>query len=168
MADGFSAAAGDGGRRLLPVERRSITHAFSIGGHKGRVIAACYPDGRPGEVFIAMAKQGSPVSGLLDALGASVSIGLQHGVALSAYARHMKHMRFEPAGWTGTDLGFAHSVVDYVFRWLELQFPERAASGGAASLEYRHGVAEGETCAVCGAPQTWGPGEVCPDCGTLA
>ena len=158
-----SAGSAARSRRPLPAERKSITHAFSIGNHKGRVIASCYPDGRPGEVFIAMSKEGSTIGGLLAALGAAVSIGLQHGAPLAAYTQHMKRMRFEPDGWTGK-LGFAHSIVDYVFRWLEVQFgPGEELAGGTPA-----DVPASETCLVCAAPQTWGPGEACRDCGALA
>ena len=121
---GASPARPRGARRQLPPDRPSITHAFSIGGHRGRVTASCYEDGRPGEVFISMSKEGSTIRGLLGALGSAVSIGLQHGAPLAAYIKHMKHMRFEPDGWTGK-LGFAYSIPDYVFRWLELQFGPR-------------------------------------------
>ena len=143
-------------------EWRSLTHRFAIGGHKGYVTAAVDSDGRPVLVEIRMAKAGGPLRGLLDALGASISLGLQHGVPLARYAKRLAHASFEPSGWTGGELGHARSVVDYVARWLALRFPD------AAPAEPPSGPVEGETCQVCGRPATWDVGSPCPDCGDIA
>ncbi len=110
-------------RRRLPDERRSLTHKFSVGGQEGYVTVGLYDDGLPGELFIRMSKEGSTVSGLMDAFATAVSVGLQYGVPLSVLCRKFSHMRFEPSGWTGNpSIGFAKSLMDYLFRWLELRF----------------------------------------------
>ena len=110
-------------RRRLPDERQAITHKFSISGHKGYVTVGMYEDGSPGEVFIVMAKQGSTVSGLMDAFATSLSIALQHGVPLKILVEKFNHLRFEPAGFTNNqDIPMAKSVVDYISRWLMSKF----------------------------------------------
>src|SRR5271157_4408325 len=110
-------------RRNLPDERRAITHHFSIAGQEGYLTVGVYEDGLPGEIFITMAKQGSTISGLMDAFATVVSLALQHGVPLSVLCEKLSHMRFEPSGWSGNPkIGFAKSIVDYIFRWLELKF----------------------------------------------
>jgi ribonucleoside-diphosphate reductase alpha chain len=111
-------------RTLLPDERKSITHHFEMAGMDGYVIVGLYSDGRPGELFIRTAKQGSTISGLLDALGIAVSLGLQYGVPLSHFTRKLQGMKFEPAGLCpgNEDVRVASSVVDYVFHWLEIKF----------------------------------------------
>ena len=77
----------------------------------------------PGEIFITMAKEGSTVSGLMDSFACAVSIGLQHGVPLKLLCEKFAHTRFEPSGWSGNpDIGFAKSIMDYIFRWLQLRF----------------------------------------------
>ncbi|HYW97987.1 MAG TPA: hypothetical protein VE822_02665, partial [Candidatus Elarobacter sp.] len=82
-----------------------------------------YPDGSPGEIFITMAKEGSTVSGLMDSFALAVSIALQHGVPLKLLCEKFAHTRFEPSGWTNnTEIGFAKSIMDYIFRWLQLRF----------------------------------------------
>src|SRR5581483_3630960 len=82
-----------------------------------------YPDGTPGELFITMAKEGSTVSGLMDSFALAVSIALQHGVPLKLFCEKFAHTRFEPSGWSGNpDIGFAKSIMDYIFRWLHLRF----------------------------------------------
>ncbi|MBV8313925.1 MAG: vitamin B12-dependent ribonucleotide reductase, partial [Planctomycetaceae bacterium] len=87
-------------RERLPYTRRSLTHKFNIQGHEGYVTVGFYPDGRPGEVFITMAKEGSTIGGLMDVLGTSISIGLQYGVPLEVFVNKFAHSRFEPAGFT--------------------------------------------------------------------
>jgi hypothetical protein len=82
-----------------------------------------YDDGLPGEIFITMAKEGSTVSGLMDAFATVVSLDLQHGVPLKVLCGKLSHMRFEPSGWSGNpQIGYAKSIMDYLFRWLELRF----------------------------------------------
>jgi ribonucleoside-diphosphate reductase alpha chain len=110
-------------RHKLKEERMSITHKFSIGGHEGYIIVGLYPDGQPGEIFIKMAKEGSTVSGLMDSFALAVSISLQHGVPLKLFCEKFAHTRFEPNGWSSNpDIGFAKSIMDYIFRWLQLRF----------------------------------------------
>ncbi|MGI0054480.1 MAG: vitamin B12-dependent ribonucleotide reductase [Thermoplasmata archaeon] len=119
--------AGPGGhtpaRERLPDQRRAITHHFSVGGHDGYVTVGLYPDGRPGEVFFRVTKEGSTVNGLMDSLGISMSMALQHGVPLKDLVRKLAHMRFEPAGATNNPkVRFAKSIPDYVARWLSIEF----------------------------------------------
>jgi ribonucleoside-diphosphate reductase alpha chain len=110
-------------RHRLPEERLSITHKFSVGGHEGYLTVGLYKDGVPGEIFITMAKEGSTISGLMDSFACAVSIGLQHGVPLKLLCEKFAHTRFEPSGWSGNpDIGYAKSIMDYVFRWLQLRF----------------------------------------------
>ena len=110
-------------RHRLKEERMSVTHKFNIGGHEGYVTIGLYPNGEPGEIFIKMAKEGSTVSGLMDSFALAVSIALQHGVPARLLCEKFAHIRFEPSGWSNNpDIGFAKSVVDYIFRWLELRF----------------------------------------------
>jgi ribonucleoside-diphosphate reductase alpha chain len=110
-------------RRRLPDERRSLTHHFSIGGQEGYVTVGLYADGLPGELFIRMAKEGSTVSGLMDSFATAVSLALQYGVPLKILCGKFSHTRFEPSGWSGNaKIGYAKSLMDYLFRWLELRF----------------------------------------------
>jgi len=110
-------------RHRLPEERASVTHKFSIAGHEGYITVGLYPSGEPGEIFIRMAKEGSTVSGLMDAFATSVSLALQHGVQLKVLCEKFAHTRFEPSGWTGNpQIGLAKSLMDYIFRWLHLRF----------------------------------------------
>src|SRR5208283_2067194 len=110
-------------RHKLQVERASITHKFNIGGHEGYITVGLYPNGEPGELFITMAKEGSTVSGLMDSFALAVSIALQHGVPLKLFCEKFAHTRFEPSGWSGNpEIGFAKSIMDYIFRWLQLRF----------------------------------------------
>jgi ribonucleoside-diphosphate reductase alpha chain len=110
-------------RHKLQEERASITHKFNIGGHEGYITVGLYPDGEPGELFITMAKEGSTVSGLMDSFALATSIALQHGVPLKLLCEKFTHTRFEPSGWTSNpDIGFAKSIMDYIFRWLQLRF----------------------------------------------
>jgi ribonucleoside-diphosphate reductase alpha chain len=110
-------------RHRLPDERMSVTHKFNVGGHEGYLTVGLYPSGDPGEVFITMAKEGSTVSGLMDCFACAVSIALQHGVPLKLLCEKFAHTRFEPSGWTtNPDIGFAKSIMDYIFRWLQSRF----------------------------------------------
>jgi ribonucleoside-diphosphate reductase alpha chain len=110
-------------RHRLPEERPSLTHKFSIAGHEGYITVGLYPNGQPGEIFIRMAKEGSTVSGLMDSFATAVSLSLQHGVPLKVLVEKFAHTRFEPSGWTGNEqIGFAKSIMDYIFRWLQLRF----------------------------------------------
>ena len=110
-------------RHKLPSERSSITHKFSIGGHEGYLTVGKYEDGNPGEIFIKMAKEGSTLSGIMDAFALSVSIALQYGVPLRALVDKFVNSRFEPSGYTGNpEIRYAKSIVDYIGRWLGAKF----------------------------------------------
>ena len=110
-------------RERLPDTRRSITHKFSVAGNEGYITVGLYPDGRPGELFITMAKEGSTIGGLMDCFGTAVSMSLQYGVPLEVYVRKFSHTRFEPMGFTNNpDIRIAKSIVDYIFRWLGMTF----------------------------------------------
>jgi ribonucleoside-diphosphate reductase alpha chain len=110
-------------RHRLPDERAGITHHFSIASHEGYLTVGLYPNGQPGEIFIRMAKEGSTIAGLMECFGTVVSVSLQHGVPLKVLCDKLSHTRFEPSGWTGNEeLGYAKSIMDYLFRWMELRF----------------------------------------------
>ncbi len=110
-------------RRRLPETRHSLTHKFSVGGHEGYITVGLFKDRAPGELFITMAKEGSTIGGLMDTIGTLTSMSLQYGVPLPAIVDKFTHMRFEPSGWTGNrDIPNAKSVVDYIFRWMGMEF----------------------------------------------
>ena len=110
-------------RRRLPATRHSLTHKFSVGGHEGYITVGLFEDGTPGELFVTMAKEGSTIGGLMDTIGTLTSMGLQYRVPLDVLVNKFSHQRFEPAGWTyNPDIPNAKSVVDYIFRWLGMQF----------------------------------------------
>jgi ribonucleoside-diphosphate reductase alpha chain len=110
-------------RHKLPDERFSVTHKFKVGSHEGYLTVGLYPNGKPGELFITMAKEGSTVSGLMDSFACAVSIAFQHGVPLRLLINKFAHTRFEPSGWTqNPEIGYANSIMDYIFRWLDLRF----------------------------------------------
>jgi ribonucleoside-diphosphate reductase alpha chain len=110
-------------RHKLPDERFSITQKFKVGSHEGYLTVGLYRNGKPGELFITMAKEGSTVSGLMDSFACAVSIALQHGVPLRLLVNKFAHTRFEPSGWTqNPEIGYANSIMDYIFRWLDLRF----------------------------------------------
>jgi ribonucleoside-diphosphate reductase alpha chain len=110
-------------RRKLPDERAAITHKFSISGHEGYLTVGLFEDGLPGELFCTMSKEGSTISGLMDAFATSISLALQYGVPLKVLVDKFSHMRFEPSGFTGNPhVPIAKSVCDYLFRWLGLKF----------------------------------------------
>jgi ribonucleoside-diphosphate reductase alpha chain len=110
-------------RRRLPDTRDSLTHKFNVAGHEGYLIVGLYEDGTPGELFITMAKEGSTIGGLMDSLGTAISVALQYGVPVQSLVTKFAHQRFEPMGMTtNSDIPFAKSLVDYIFRWLGMQF----------------------------------------------
>ena len=164
-------------RRKLPDERKSITHKFSVGGHEGYLTAGMYDDGTPGEIFVKMAKEGSTLSGFMDGLALSISIGLQYGVPLKALVDKLTNTRFEPSGFTeNPSIRYTSSVLDYIARWLGGKFlsseylkptialsqevaaiPEGGASsverGEAASAQKRRPpsvVGDAPSCSICG------------------
>jgi ribonucleoside-diphosphate reductase alpha chain len=110
-------------RERLPRRRRSSTFKFRVADCEGYVTVGEYDDGRPGEVFMQVSKQGSTLAGIMDAFAVAVSLGLQHGVPLATYVRKYTNMRFEPAGMTDDpDLRIATSLVDYIFRRLAVDY----------------------------------------------
>ncbi|MFO0831200.1 MAG: adenosylcobalamin-dependent ribonucleoside-diphosphate reductase [Phycisphaerales bacterium] len=110
-------------RRRLPDTRRSLTHKFNIAGHEGYLTVGLYEDGKPGELFITMSKEGSTIGGLMDSLGTATSVALQYGVPIESLVTKFSHQRFEPAGMTeNSEIPFAKSLVDYIFRWMGMQF----------------------------------------------
>jgi ribonucleoside-diphosphate reductase alpha chain len=110
-------------REKMPVERASVTHKFSVGGHEGYITVGMYEDGRPGEVFIKMSKEGSTLSGIMDGLALTLSIGLQYGVPLKVFVDKLLNTRFEPSGITANpNIRFVSSVLDYIARWLGGRF----------------------------------------------
>ncbi|VAX39826.1 Ribonucleotide reductase of class II (coenzyme B12-dependent) [hydrothermal vent metagenome] len=120
-----AAPSGQPVRRHMPDTRHSLTHKFSVGGHEGYITVGLFVDGAPGELFVTMAKEGSTIGGLMDCIGTQTSMCLQYGVPLEALVQKFSHMRFEPSGWTGNkDIPNAKSVVDYIFRWLAMEFIE--------------------------------------------
>jgi ribonucleoside-diphosphate reductase alpha chain len=170
-------------RRKLEDDRASITHKFSIAGHEGYVTVGLYPDGTPGEVFIRMAKEGSTIAGIMDSFATSISYCLQYGVPLKFLVAKFGHVRFEPMGWTGnTQIPFAKSIPDYIFRWMGLKFlgPEYAENEAGAppalrptednkqeALPFQAAVAsDAPLCAECGGMMTRnGSCYKCENCG---
>ncbi len=141
-------------RRRLPDTRRSLTHKFNIAGHEGYLTVGLYDDGQPGELFITMAKEGSTIGGLMDSLGTATSVSLQYGVPVQSLVNKFTHQRFEPAGITANrEIPFAKSLVDYIFRWMGMQFipgyreansPKREQASGGLSLSPEPGNRMGD------------------------
>lgn len=177
-----------GERKKLPQTRRSITHKFEIMGHEGYLTIGLYDDGKPGEIFVTMHKQGSTIRGLLDAWATSMSINLQYGVPIKELFERFRHQKFEPAGFVKNLAGgemdgqikairTASSIVDYVAQFMLNNFGESA--GGVvveikdfekqteqqASLE-KFDTSEGLTCPICGgvAKRTGNCSIVCTSC----
>ena len=110
-------------RRRLSDTRLSLTHKFNVAGHEGYLTVGLYEDNKPGELFITMSKEGSTIGGLMDSLGTATSVALQYGVPIESLVTKFSHQRFEPAGMTeNPDIPFAKSLVDYIFRWMGMQF----------------------------------------------
>ncbi len=132
-------------RNKLPDERSAVTHKFNVAGHEGYVTVGLYDNGKPGELFIVMAKEGSVVSGLMDGFATSVSMALQYGVPLKVLCDKFTHTRFEPSGFTGNpEIPIAKSILDYIFRWLELRFLKGQTGAAIAHRAYPapHAAAE--------------------------
>lgn len=124
-------------RKKLADERQAVTHKFSVGDHEGYITVGLYEDGRPGEIFITMNKEGSTISGIMDAFATSASLNLQYGVPLQVLIDKFTYMRFEPSGFTGNkQIPMVKSIMDYIFRWLALKFlsAEEAKNVHAAAL----------------------------------
>ena len=120
-------------RQKLPRSRRGRTFEFRVADCKGFANIGEYEDGRPGELFLTVSKQGSTLSGIMDAFAKSISYGLQYGVPMRAFVEAFTNMRFEPAGMTDDpDIRMASSIMDYLFRRLALEYmtyDERAELG---------------------------------------
>jgi len=169
-------------RRRLPRRRNSRTTQFKIGEVSGYFTVGHYDDGQPGELFLKVAKQGSTLSGVLDALAISVSLGLQNGVPLVEFVRKFTHLRFEPAGLTNDEeLRFATSILDHVFSRLALDYlpAENRADLGVFSTAEKavaadgHGQVDPEIAPAARAshralalPGSF-DGPVCSGCGTM-
>jgi ribonucleoside-diphosphate reductase alpha chain len=170
-------------RRKLPDERHSLTHKFAIGGHEGYITVGMYEDGAPGEVFIAMSKEGSTISGLMDSFATAISYNLQYGVPLKFLVDKFSHVRFEPSGWTGNpQIPYAKSIPDYIFRWMAAKFLgaeyEVANEAGETpvlrptepdpqqALPFSAAVADAPLCSECGSIMTRnGSCYKCGNCG---
>jgi ribonucleoside-diphosphate reductase alpha chain len=177
-------------RRRLPDERCSITHKFSVAQHEGYVTVGLYDDGAPGEIFLVMAKEGSTISGLVDAFATAISIALQYGVPLDELVDKFSHTRFEPCGMTtNREIPFAKSVTDYIFRWLASKFlyeEQRRAAGLLVLDDEGHAIPpaphagppargavlyqqDAPVCRVCGAlMRRNGTCYGCPECGNTS
>jgi len=133
-------------REKMPYERASVTHKFSVSGHEGYITVGMYEDGRPGEVFIKMAKEGSTLSGIMDGLALTISLGLQYGVPLKVFVDKLLNTRFEPSGITpNPNIRFVSSVLDYIARWLGGRFisADYLKLNGAPSADSAAGLAAG-------------------------
>jgi ribonucleoside-diphosphate reductase alpha chain len=155
-------------REYLPDERKSITHKFRVGDQEGYITVGLYDDGRPGEIFVKINKEGSTVSGLGDAVAKLASIALQYGVPLNELAPKMRNTRFEPYGPTGNpQVPWATSVIDYIFHWLQVRFGTEVvgASHDPPTVAPRGGDS-GVGCPDCGALLAYQEGcLVCRSCG---
>ena len=110
-------------RQVLPTTRRSVTHKFTIAGFEGYLTIGLFDDNTPGEIFIKMSKEGSTLSGLIQGFCRAFSLALQYGLPLQDAVDRFRGMRFEPHGPTNNpDIPEAASILDYVARYLELQF----------------------------------------------
>lgn len=164
-------------RKKLQEECEAHRSKFVIGGHEGYLHVGLYDDGSPGELFIRMAKEGSTIGGLMDALATSVSVGLQHGVPLDVFTEKFKHSKFEPQGFTGhPKIRVATSVLDYLARYLEYRYLESGESAAEEESEpeladtgvKRNGfTADAPPCTQCGSiTERNGTCYRCSNCGT--
>jgi len=169
-------------RRKLPDERQAITHKFRVGEQEGYMTVGLFEDGTPGEVFINVNKQGSTVSGLMDTVAMLTSYALQYGVPLGELSAKLKNTRFEPSGPTSNrQIPISTSIVDYVFRWLELKFDGANASiqptlipaedlvdstnPSVNPMKHSDAVASGVGCPECGAVLYYAEGcLICHNC----
>jgi ribonucleoside-diphosphate reductase alpha chain len=154
-------------RQRLPDERKSITHKFQVGEQEGYLTVGLYADGRPGEIFVTIAKEGSTISGLMDAVALMTSVSLQYGVPIEDLARKFKGTRFEPYGHTANpEIPWATSLVAYIFRWLERRFAPNETRNtehetrAVSPVSFR--ASRSEKPAISAAE---GTGVTCPDCG---
>ncbi|MDO8575452.1 MAG: hypothetical protein Q7R78_02000 [bacterium] len=107
-------------KRHLPETRQAKTHCFNVVGYEGYITVGFFEDGKPAELFITMEKEGPTVQGLLDTIAAITSISLRYGVPIEDLIKVNKGRKFEPSGaTTNAEIRFAHSVVSYIFEWIE-------------------------------------------------
>lgn len=156
----------------LPRERSALTHRFNIAGYEGYITVGMYEDGRPGEVFISVAKEGSTISGLMDSISILTSVALQHCIPLKTLIDKMAFTRFEPSGITNNEeIPMAQSIVDYVFRWLDHKFmdgnitkegsPKRMTNGHKKEV-----ASDAPICRTCGTVMVRnGSCHKCDNCG---
>ena len=173
-------------RRKLPDERKAITHKFDIAGHEGYITVGMYEDGAPGEIFVAMSKQGSTISGLMDSFATAISYALQYGMPLQFLVDKFAHMRFEPSGFTkNPQIPYAKSIVDYLFRWMASKFlDEEAKREVGVIVEDSSAVKDAPVAALAAAPSVaslrdgkdggmrqafinQADAPPCPDCGSI-
>jgi ribonucleoside-diphosphate reductase alpha chain len=156
-------------RRHLPDERQSSTHKFRVGEQEGYLTVGLYDDGTPGEIFVNISKEGSTIRGLMDSVAVLTSVALQYGVPLQNLVEKFRGVHFEPAGLTSNrDIPTASSLVDYIFRWLELRFlrsPDaRTKSAGSAASD-RSVITQEPAPTIRSAETSTGMG--CPKCGSI-
>ena len=169
-------------REKMPYERASVTHKFSVSGHEGYITVGMYDDGRPGEVFIKMAKEGSTLSGVMDGLALTISLGLQYGVPLKVFVDKLLNTRFEPSGITANpNIRFVSSVLDYIARWLGGRFISHdylKLNGEGAASPVSHPSAGVAPAVSAGSGASWTPeplkptnayegAPTCSECGML-
>jgi ribonucleotide reductase alpha subunit len=165
-------------RRKLPDDCTALRHKFSVGGHEGYLHVGIFDDGSPGELFITMSKEGSTLAGTMDAFGVVTSMALQYGVPLSALVDKFKHTKFEPAGFTlHKEIKTASSIIDYIFRWLDHEFPDgkKNADGlprridveeAAPAVSAANSAMTGDMCSICGGFMVrTGACNTCTNCG---
>ena len=168
-------------RRHLPEERPSLTHKFKIGEHEGYITVGMFDDGKPGELFVTISKDGSTVAGFMNAFSTAVSMALQYGVPANSLIQKFSHVRFEPSGWTpNPKIPVAKSVVDYVFRWLGTKFLNAEEQNHLGIVNRDDGeIDPGEShvgvqtdapaCSVCGTiMMRSGVCYRCPNCGVTS
>jgi ribonucleoside-diphosphate reductase alpha chain len=146
-------------RNRLPRNCEAVRHKFRIGELAGYLHVGKYDDGKPGEVFITISKEGSTIAGLMDTLATITSMALQYGVPLETLVDKFSHVKFEPAGFTNNDdIPMASSIVDYVFRWLGSQFLTKEeqkeiglrTNGDSVPYPPKEGQITGVLCINCG------------------
>ncbi|MDD4181965.1 MAG: hypothetical protein PHE87_10060 [Victivallaceae bacterium] len=164
------------GRTRLPDTRNSVTHKFDIAGHEGYLTVGLYKNGQPGELFITISKEGSTIAGLLGVVGTLFSMAVQSGVPLSRICDKFIYSKFEPSGWTNNpEIGYAHSIVDYIFRWLKIRFvdapieteEDHMPNKETVKIKIKNSeVVTGEPCKNCGGSTVpSGACWVCTQCG---
>ncbi|MBH77079.1 MAG: ribonucleoside-diphosphate reductase, adenosylcobalamin-dependent [Dehalococcoidia bacterium] len=168
-AEALVAKTGRSVRRRLPDERQSLTHKFRVGELEGYMTVGLFEDGTPGELFVNVSRQGSTVMALMDTMAMLTSYALQFGVPVSVLARKLQGSRFEPSGPTGNqEIPIATSIIDYIFRWLDLKFGDREA-GAQPTLIPPYEVAEsmGVDEPALAHSNMVQSGVGCPDCGSV-